>query len=553
VTRADGSHELQPVSAWYAFDRPAPEVPFDEESEVEDGDACPSRKKRKVLLGCMGEEGIKKDVMLRRQLQRRWGGMLERRAVRTGRYLDGQSKIRSQIQDDYRYSGAGVGPEVLSMLKSIKGVDAMQCIRELEALEALPWHKRLQLYDDLQQHPEQLQNAVAALDSTDGSILSGVANERRAEARKRKARQKKAKAQKQPEDVEDVPETANALKQLKSAQGEGLWDFEDAEEFSDDEQEEEDQDNQLEADWQVPQKVLAPEKIWESDSEEEGDILSKQGQEMEALLKRYKNPDDGDESEAEEEPVPEPAPKTKAKAKAKAKAKGNEKANSQKVNGTSMELESTRQQETVSMNLSQATQRVEEPSKPSKPSKLKEKVSEPEPERKDVQSTQSTQPSSPSRRKAGNDHNQEEVTENDLKLKAITLLQKRGGSSYLSVMSSALGLKSLNSSFGQKVLAVLREVAEYDTMPGEARVAVLLKVEYWGVAQGPASDISERRPWCYLDSTGNAVEDRSSAQHAVTHGVDFYRARLSASTSSCWLPASKAPSHCNLQVDSTEC
>ena len=76
----------------------------------------------------------------------------------------------------------------------------------------------------------------------------------------------------QPEDVEEVPETANTLKQLKSAQGygfsnfarvqklicllyfafgawlaqesvdfldlggEGLWDFEDAEEFSDDEQ-----------------------------------------------------------------------------------------------------------------------------------------------------------------------------------------------------------------------------------------------------------------------------------------------------------------------------
>jgi hypothetical protein len=31
-------------------------------------------------------------------------------------------------------------------------------------------------------------------------------------------------------------------------------------------QEEEDQNNQLEADWEVPQKVLAPEKIWESDS-----------------------------------------------------------------------------------------------------------------------------------------------------------------------------------------------------------------------------------------------------------------------------------------------
>lgn len=36
---------------------------------------------------CMGEEGIKKDVQLRQQLERRWGGMLERRAIRTG-HLD---------------------------------------------------------------------------------------------------------------------------------------------------------------------------------------------------------------------------------------------------------------------------------------------------------------------------------------------------------------------------------------------------------------------------------------------------------------------------------
>lgn len=299
VTRADGSFELQPVSAWYAFDRSAPDIPVHDEEE-EYNDVNLSRKKRRVSLGCMGEEGIKNDVLLRRQLQRRWGGMLERRAVRTGRCVDsaGQSKIRSQIQDDYRYAGAGLAPEVLSMLKTIKGVDAMQCIRELEALEALPWHKRAQLYNELQQHPEQLQQAVAALDSTDGtcsSILSGLHDSRRAEVRKRKARQKRLKARIQPEDVEEVPETANTLKHLKSAQGEGLWDFEDAEEFSDDEQEEEDQNNQLEADWEVPQKVLAPENIWESDSEEEGGILSKQGEEVEALLKKYKNPEDGDD------------------------------------------------------------------------------------------------------------------------------------------------------------------------------------------------------------------------------------------------------------------
>lgn len=559
VTRVDGSFELQPVSAWYAFDRSAPDIPVHDEEE-EYNDVYLSRKKRRVSLGCMGEEGIKNDVLLRRQLQRRWGGMLERRAVRTGRCVDsaGQSKIRSQIQDDYRYAGAGLAPEVLSMLKTIKGVDAMQCIRELEALEALPWHKRTQLYNELQQHPEQLQEAVAALDSTDGSILSGLHDSRRAEVRKRKARQKRLKARIQPEDVEEVPETANTLKQLKSAQGEGLWDFEDAEEFSDDEQEEEDQNNQLEADWEVPQKVLAPEKIWESDSEEEGGILSKQGEEVEALLKKYKNPDGDDQSEDEEaEPVPEPAPKGKASPnttdkpkgpKAKAKAKAKTKSDQPKVNGTALqqrtvvpgspsnpkegpkpiELKQDRREESAK------TEEVEETKKSTKPTNEK---------CKDAQGTESSK----------TEKNQTEVTEDELKLKVITLLQKKGGSSYLSVMSSALGLKSLNSSFGQKALAVLREVAEYDTMPGEARVAVLLKVQYWGhVAEGPAapSELANRRPWCYLDSSGKAVGDRASAQHAVTHGVDFYRARLSANmNASCWLPASKAPSHCNLQVD----
>ena len=65
---------------------------------VASGKGCPQPYRmtcdvRILRLGCMGEEGIKKDVMLRRQLQRRWGGMLERRAVRTGRYLDGAAAL----------------------------------------------------------------------------------------------------------------------------------------------------------------------------------------------------------------------------------------------------------------------------------------------------------------------------------------------------------------------------------------------------------------------------------------------------------------------------
>ena len=65
---------------------------------VASGKGCPQPYRmtydvRILRFGCMGEEGIKKDVMLRRQLQRRWGGMLERRAVRTGRYLDGAAAL----------------------------------------------------------------------------------------------------------------------------------------------------------------------------------------------------------------------------------------------------------------------------------------------------------------------------------------------------------------------------------------------------------------------------------------------------------------------------
>eukprot|EP00913_Durusdinium_trenchii_P027743 g26016.t1 len=128
----------------------------------------------------------------------------------------------------------------------------------------------------------------------------------------------------------------------------------------------------------------------------------------------------------------------------------------------------------------------------------------------------------------------------DLRLKAITLLQKKGGSSYLGIVSAALGLKSLDTTFGQKALA--------------ARVAVLLKVEHWGhVAKGPAAPpemAGKRRPWCYVDPSGNAVKDRASAQQVMTHSQEFYRTRLFTNVNaSCWLPASKAPLQADFETD----
>ena len=133
-----------------------------------------------------------------------------------------------------------------------------------------------------------------------------------------------------------------------------------------------------------------------------------------------------------------------------------------------------------------------------------------------------------------------------------------------------------------------RKVAEYDTMPGEARVAVLLKVPWqnrwqqhsckdkpekppgsacfnsggvlgcstrasirhlWEARWNSGSfqlvilnyifcfdeAVALRRPWCYLDSAGNAVEDRSSAQHAVTHGYLGEMGEIKQLEILCWL------------------
>ena len=42
----------------------------------------------------MGEEGIKRDAQLRRQLERRWENMLERRAIRTGNWMDSSGWLK---------------------------------------------------------------------------------------------------------------------------------------------------------------------------------------------------------------------------------------------------------------------------------------------------------------------------------------------------------------------------------------------------------------------------------------------------------------------------
>ncbi|CAE7945230.1 unnamed protein product [Symbiodinium sp. KB8] len=64
---------------------------------------------------------MKRDGSTRRNIDNRWQGMLER-AVQTGRWLDpagGSSRIREQILSDFHHTADGLGPQVLSILKSV--------------------------------------------------------------------------------------------------------------------------------------------------------------------------------------------------------------------------------------------------------------------------------------------------------------------------------------------------------------------------------------------------------------------------------------------------
>mmetsp|Transcript_33057 Transcript_33057/g.77124 ORF Transcript_33057/g.77124 Transcript_33057/m.77124 type:complete len:397 (+) Transcript_33057:61-1251(+) len=294
ITKPDGGYELQPVSAWFTFERPLAteddpdDEDLDQEAEVDSG----SKKRKSEHLG---EDGMKRDGSTRRTIDNRWQGMLER-AVQTGRWLDpaGSSRIREQILSDFHHTADGLGPQVLSILKSVnKDLSVLRCLRELEGLEQMSFQQKQQVRTDLLQHPGQLEQMNW---DTDGSILKSVAEhlrEKRVENRRLKAKNKKAKAKNDGEDV-DVPETANTLKQLKSETGEALWDFEAADEFSDD-QEEDTEEKHRELVVPDGNQVLAPEEGAETDSDDEAHMLSKHGHDLQVLLDRQKDPEDQDE------------------------------------------------------------------------------------------------------------------------------------------------------------------------------------------------------------------------------------------------------------------
>eukprot|EP00444_Apocalathium_aciculiferum_P012012 CAMPEP_0183455696 /NCGR_PEP_ID=MMETSP0370-20130417/127232_1 /TAXON_ID=268820 /ORGANISM="Peridinium aciculiferum, Strain PAER-2" /LENGTH=251 /DNA_ID=CAMNT_0025647295 /DNA_START=9 /DNA_END=761 /DNA_ORIENTATION=+ len=111
---------------------------------------------------------------------------------------------------------------------------------------------------------------------------TGIARQRK---KVRKALKRQAWAQDNAEEA-DVPDTANALFQLKSQRGEGFWDFSDAEVHSDDE-EEENFESHLAGPGHDNEEAVMAEDEEHADAQKQSGVMSSHGEEIERLLRAH--------------------------------------------------------------------------------------------------------------------------------------------------------------------------------------------------------------------------------------------------------------------------
>eukprot|EP00930_Biecheleria_cincta_P096375 TRINITY_DN88233_c0_g1_i1.p1 TRINITY_DN88233_c0_g1~~TRINITY_DN88233_c0_g1_i1.p1 ORF type:complete len:811 (+),score=217.75 TRINITY_DN88233_c0_g1_i1:33-2465(+) len=155
------------------------------------------------------------------------------------------------------------------------------------------------------------------------------------------------------------------------------------------------------------------------------------------------------------------------------------------------------------------------------------------------------------------------VSDADLRAKAVAALRDHGGACTLLKLAATLGLRNPKDPIWQQAVQVLREVADTEKMPGEAKTLLLLKPEHWGsVLKGPPAPCAQAgssfgsgqdaaataaRPWSYLDSDGQLVQHRNRALAGATSAGMRYKAQVILAPSKklvCWLPYCKAPETC---------
>lgn len=246
------------------------------------------------------------------------------------------------------------------------------------------------------------------------------------------------------EDMEDVPDTANALLDLKNQKGEGCWDFSDDELYSDDELDK--------FDWDADEGLKKPEEEEEAapsadedegEDEEKGKELTTHGKELQVLIENY--------GEGEEPP---------------ASADGGD-----AVDGGDVAL------------LQAADAEAALPAASESDGEASEGEGDAKRRRKNETDGTKAAVSAPAASLAVADTSAAAVpepTDTQLRTQAIACLRQKGGQCTLADAAAALGLRDRHSKLYQRVVAVLKQVASVERLAGQARPVLVLKKEHQG-------------------------------------------------------------------------
>eukprot|EP00928_Gymnodinium_smaydae_P000956 TRINITY_DN1034_c0_g2_i1.p1 TRINITY_DN1034_c0_g2~~TRINITY_DN1034_c0_g2_i1.p1 ORF type:complete len:797 (+),score=192.04 TRINITY_DN1034_c0_g2_i1:95-2392(+) len=623
-----GTYVLRPVSGWYSFDGSAASAAAAAARESEShADATSDRRRPRVAASAMdaaavGEAELRAASTLRREIAERCEAIFARRAERAGSSALSLGAVRAQIMRDLRWPLRGAGrredgkdghrlgggegdagldedEDVAAVARAVASAQDLARMEEVDAsgssrhrdsqetLRMLRALERFEDYGDLSAAAEVLAARAADPSSAaqmeegderttpccgawkDSERLSDETGVRRHLRKLKRALKRKADAVAGAED-EAVPETANALLQLKSERGEGLWDFADAEMYSDDEQEVNVFDDLVDPDGAGGGTAACGIAADEDDDEaERGDQLTAHGQQLETLLQKHggdEDQQDPQESARQSGDVrTTEATSTKASDASKLPARGRQRAKAKVAEASFHPTTATSSSSTVMSSVDAK----------SKGARIKASGVEAPSAAASVRGTKCprTQPGASSDDSlptldgtaASADGGKTTVPEgDDLRTRAIASLRRRGGTCTLSDAASALGLTNPGSALYQQVVKTLREVADVMRVPGESRPLLVLKATHW--SSDPPQGPPDARRWCYLNSDGAVEAARRDAERcprvgsaSTAAGQELYLcAALVAGAAPAldggeqakeewqrrWLPAACAPERC---------
>lgn len=569
-----GGFQVRPVFSWYEFGRPSPA----DRAEQSWTGVVGGQDKTSLEFA---EAEIRRESGLRKQFADRWEMMLGKRASKYG-FRTTRGQIIKDLQQRW------IPDETVDIVGTLQAMEPLDALKTLEDME-VPQITRARAAGGVGSRVKAMCiDETAKVAYPEEERLNDDAGLERQKKKVMKALKRKADAIDKAEE-DEVPNTANALLQLKSERGEAIWDFSDGEEFSDDEQEKCDFDEQLRNDDE--QAAQAPEVDEEDTDAEEGDPLTSHGKELEFLLDRHTHKDrvgedEGSISSGNDASEKEVCIKRHRKHKAKDHAAVTKQAQVKSVvkerkGKTASIVHASISGKSASSSAVPSPAAVIVPQIVAAPAKLASStaaisqfavslgassagleslvgVSPVLPVTASASPelvTAKTRASKSASLTAGPQVEQtlaeltpvtaeEDVDLNDdeLRTRTVACLRRRGGTCKLSNIAAALGLRNPHSPLYKRVVVVLKEVADMERMPGEERPLLMLKPEHWGVAEGPP--IPADCSWCYCDHNGKSVSHLSSAEVFGPPGQERCHVHIigpAGRVGAAWIPVSKAP------------